>query len=204
MNTAPITTTLAAIRALEPCQEGWRLLKKHLGDMPDNQPFPMVEILNSNGLKDCLWALRSRPDLSSLWRLLAVDCARKVEHLMTDERSINALNVAECYALGNATDEELEAARIASSEAASSAARVAACVVAWNACAPCAASAADAAVRVAARVAARNACAPCAASAAGTVARATWNVASDEAPDDQIQMLREVLMTGKRAKEVRQ
>lgn len=43
-------------------------------------------------------------------RLIAVECARQVQHLMTDPRSITALDVAERYANGEATDEELAAA----------------------------------------------------------------------------------------------
>ena len=44
-------------------------------------------------------------------RLFAVRCARQVQYLMKDQRSINALDVAERYANRQATDEELYAAR---------------------------------------------------------------------------------------------
>ncbi len=43
-------------------------------------------------------------------RLFAVRCARRVQHLMTDPRSVAALDVAERYAKGGATDDELSAA----------------------------------------------------------------------------------------------
>lgn len=46
-------------------------------------------------------------------RLFAVRCARQVQHLMKDQRSINALDVAEKYANGLATYEELAAAGVA-------------------------------------------------------------------------------------------
>jgi hypothetical protein len=59
-------------------------------------------------------------------RLIAVDCARQVQHLMTDQRSINALDVAERYANGEATYEELAAARAAAWAAARDAAWAAA------------------------------------------------------------------------------
>lgn len=44
-------------------------------------------------------------------RLFAVWCARQGQHLLTDPRSINAIDVSERYANGEATDEELAAAR---------------------------------------------------------------------------------------------
>jgi len=111
MSNKPVTTTLNKIREHNPCEDGWKKLLKHLGKTKsDDEEFPMLEILDSNGLDDCLWALRTRPDLSSLWRLYAVDAAREVEHLVEDQHSKDALDVAECHALGKATDEELAAA----------------------------------------------------------------------------------------------
>ena len=43
-------------------------------------------------------------------RLFAVFCVRSVEHLLTDQRSKNAIEVAEQFVNGDATDEELAAA----------------------------------------------------------------------------------------------
>ena len=51
-------------------------------------------------------------------RLFAVRCARDVQHLMKDKRSITAIDVAENYANGQATNYELDAARAAARDAA--------------------------------------------------------------------------------------
>ena len=55
-------------------------------------------------------------------RLFAVFCARQNLHLLTDQRSIDVIDVAERYANGNATDYELQAARFAARFAANEAA----------------------------------------------------------------------------------
>jgi len=55
-------------------------------------------------------------------RLFGVFCTRSVEHLMTDQRSRDAIDVAERFAKGEATAEELSAARSAAWSAASDAA----------------------------------------------------------------------------------
>jgi hypothetical protein len=66
-------------------------------------------------------------------RLIAVKCARDVQHLMTDQRSLNALDVTERFANGEATQEELAAARNAAQDAARNAAQDAAGAAAWAA-----------------------------------------------------------------------
>lgn len=106
-----ICTTLNKIRECSPCADGWQKLLKHLSKtQADDDPLPLVTILDSNGLDDCLWCLRSVPEHNNLWRHYAVWCARQVQHLMTDPRSITALDVAERHAAGEATDEDLAAA----------------------------------------------------------------------------------------------
>ena len=134
-------TTLNRIREHAPCTGGWRKLLKHLGKTEaDDDLLPLSTILDSNGLDDTLWCLRAVIDVEQHapeMRLYAVWCARQVQHLLTDPRSLAALDVAERHAKGEATDAELAAAR----DAAWVAARDAAWDAAW----------------VAARVAARDA-----------------------------------------------
>jgi hypothetical protein len=106
-------------------------------------------------------------------RLFAVFCARQVEHLLTDDRSRNAITVAEKFANGEATKEELAAAGAAAGLAWAAAARAAA----WDAAgaagaAGAAAGAAWAAAGVAAWAAARVAARDAAWAAAWAAARA--------------------------------
>ena len=117
-----IYTTLARIRAHSPCAGGWAKLLSHLGKTKaDDAPIGLDEILASNGLDDALWCLRSVPEESRRWRHLAVRFARTVDHLMTDHRSLTALDVAERYADGLASDADLVAARDAARDAAAAA-----------------------------------------------------------------------------------
>ncbi|HET9109059.1 MAG TPA: hypothetical protein VFN79_17925 [Steroidobacteraceae bacterium] len=120
-------TTLNAIRAHNPCSDGWRKLLAHLGKIEaDDAPLSLLTILDSNGIDDALWALRAVEGYDREKRLYAVWCARQVEHLLTDERSRDALDVAERFARGRATREELAAARSAAVNAADAAAAAAA------------------------------------------------------------------------------
>jgi len=110
-----VCTTLNKIRAQKPCADGWEKLLKALGKKTtDDEPLALLAVLDSNGLDDCLWALRSVPEYDNLWRKYAVWCARRVEHLMMDDdRSKSTLDVAWAHSEGKATDEELCAAAAA-------------------------------------------------------------------------------------------
>ena len=155
-----ICTSLNKIRKHAPCEDGWKKLLAHLGKTKaDDEPLPFSVIVESNGFDDALWASKTTPEYDYEWRLFAVWCAKQVQHLMTHHQSVDALDVAERHANGQATDEELhaaynaakDAARVAArASAAASAAQVAAWVAAWAA-----AWAAQDAAGVAAWVAAR-------------------------------------------------
>lgn len=148
-----MNTTLNDIRACSPCAEGWTKLLQHLGKTKaDDELLPLVTILDSNGLEDAIWCLEVVKGQDRAIRLFGVACARQVQHLMADPRSLAALDVAERFANGEATTEELSAARSAAwsaaesaaEPAARSAARSAAWSAAWSSAEPAAWSAARA------------------------------------------------------------
>ncbi len=131
-------TTLNNIRKHSPCTEGWTKLLKNLGKTTaDDEPLELTTILESNGIDDALWCLRAVTNHEREMRLFAVECARSVQHLMTDKRSIVAMDVAERFANGRATQQALgaagAAARAAAWDAAGYAAWAAARAAAWDA-----------------------------------------------------------------------
>ena len=140
------------------------------------------------------WALENCKDMQQVWdtikpewlvwtatrdgvltdkeqRLFAVFCARQVEHLLTDQRSRDAIDVADRFARGLATDSELAAARDAA-WAAAWASAMGARDAAWAAASAAALAAACASIDDAAR--ATRAAAGDAASAAARDAQAEW------------------------------
>jgi hypothetical protein len=124
----PLTTTLNRIKACNPCDEGWQEGLRASGKTePDDELISYEAILDAVGLEKALWCCQAEKQHSSLWRRYAIWCARQVQHLMADERSIAALDVAERHANGEATDKELDAAWAAwAAGAAARAARAAA------------------------------------------------------------------------------
>lgn len=167
-------TTLNKIREHNPCADGWKELLSYLGKTaPDDDPLPILTVLDSNGLDDALWCLRAVDGHEREIRLYAVECARDVQHLMEDQRSINALDVAERFANGKATAEEMAAAWATTRDAASAAAG-GGCAAAWAAAWATTSAAAWAAAWDAS--AARDASA-----AAGDARAAAWDTGGDTA-----------------------
>ena len=118
-----IHTTLENIRAKRPCAEGWSKLLAYLGKTAaDDKPLALVTILKSNGLPDAIWSLRATPGADREARLFALSCARDVQHLMRDPRSLAALDVVERFTKGEATASELGEARATAAYAAEAAA----------------------------------------------------------------------------------
>jgi len=139
--------------------ESWRPCYSPDRYLPKDWAGTALEILDKKEIlfQDRLWVIM-RTELVSekLMRLFAVWCARQVQHLMKDERSINAIDVAEKFANGLATKEELATARATARGAARATARGAAWGAAVAAADDAAWAAADDAARAAARASQEN------------------------------------------------
>jgi len=141
--------TYQDLMSKSPCYDPVRYLSKDWsGDL--------IDIIENSEIPYCdrAWVLSNFLG-DTLNRLFAVYCARSALATVEgpDARSVEACNVAERFALGQATTEELDAARAAAWAAARDAARA----VAWDAARAAAWDAARAAAWDAARAAARDA-----------------------------------------------
>lgn len=180
------TFTINDIRSWAPCYDP----SKHLPEEWSGTAIDLLKI-ESVPAADKLWVV-CREELISAeqLRLFAVWCAKQVQHLITDERSIRALEVAERFATGKASLEELNTARAAAWAAAEDAVGDAARTAAENAAGAAAWAAAGDAARTAAEDAARDAAWAAAWAAAEAAAEAA---ARDAARDTQISQLVEML-----------
>jgi hypothetical protein len=87
----------------------------------------MLEVWEKAKPEWLLWiATRKKVLTDQELRLFAVFCARQVQHLMPDWWSINAINVAEKFANGQATTEQLAAASSKAADVSRAAAKAAA------------------------------------------------------------------------------
>jgi membrane protease subunit (stomatin/prohibitin family) len=157
------TFSIEDIRSWNPCYDPSRYL-------PESWSGTVIDLLTVEQIHvdDRVWVvLREYLIDDKTLRLFSVWCARQVQHLITDERSINAIDVAEKYVLGQCSQSELDAARAAARAAASAAAM----------------DAAMDAARAAARAAARDA-------AWAAAMAAAW----DAARDAQLQQLRKMVI----------
>jgi hypothetical protein len=122
-------------------------------------------------------------------RRFACWCVRHVWHLLTDERSRRAVEVAEAYADGRATGGDLAAgwaaARAAERDAARAMARDAACATTWHA-ARAASMAAESAASSNASLAAACAAERDADWATTRAAQAQWLIGLDDIEHDQL------------------
>jgi hypothetical protein len=137
-----LTTTLKQLRKAGACCDGYNKVVRSLQNLPftekdddrcsyirfdHKEEINILDILESNGVDDCLWALcATTQKCDKVARLMAVKFVREVQYLITDPISLNALDVAERFANGEATEEELAAAQSAAWTAAWAAAKRAA------------------------------------------------------------------------------
>jgi len=145
-----ITTSFEKLKSNHACTERYRHLGKALGGITKygrRTPINLLTILETNGVDDCLWALRAtNEDCESLCRLMACDFAEAVlpvfeKHHPNDMRPRKAIETARKYAKGESTTGELNASSAAASAAAwaaassasSSASSAAAWAAAWDA-----------------------------------------------------------------------
>lgn len=130
------TVTLKDLRKKGACFEGYNKVVHMLQGKPfdeddeeresyikfsHDEPISLVDICKNNGVDDALWATRCVVGHDRDLRLFAVWCARQVQHLMRDDSSVNALDVAERFANGEASQEELDSALAAAGSAAAAA-----------------------------------------------------------------------------------
>ena len=128
----------------------------------DDDPLPLVTILQSNGLDDALWCLMTITGHDNEIIRFALACAQEVKHLMTDQRSLDALDALARHLESPLSREELDQVLAAAGAAARAAA---ARTAAWVA-------------QVAARTAARAAVGAAAEAATEAVAEAAaWAAA---------------------------
>ena len=194
----PTTTTLNIIRAARPCEEGWTKLLKGLGKTAaDDEPLPLLTILDINGLDDALWCIDADPALDRLKRHYQAWCAEQVLHLFEAERPSDRRVREQIAMLRN--DDATPGQRDAARDAASAAARDAARDAAWSAVGDAARDAARAAAWAAASATTWDATMAAAWDAASAAARAAasataWDATMAAARAKQERHLRSMLM----------
>jgi hypothetical protein len=169
-------TTLREIRKHEPCADGWKKLIKVLGTSDPDTEITILEILESNGVKDAFWALRTQK--YEEYCLILADVAESVVRLTDDKRVSDCIQAIRDYNAGKINRGALSTARAAAGAAGAAeaawAARAAARAAAWAAWAAEAAWAARAAARAAAWAAGAAGAAEAAWAAGAAAGAAAW------------------------------
>src|ERR1017187_3571625 len=117
-------TTLKQLRDTDACIPRYTYLRKALGTKyGDDTPVTMTQILDLNGLDDCLWALINTQNANKLLQVFACDCAERVlpifeKAYQKDDRPHNCIAVSRRYANGEATEAQRAAAGAAAWDAA--------------------------------------------------------------------------------------
>ena len=157
-------TTLNKLKAANACTERYKVLLTALGKtQADDEPLLIAKIIETNGIEDAIWALRTVEGKDREIRLFLADCAEMVLPIFekdypNDDRPRKAIQAARDYANGLIGEEAMYAAMYAAWDAAGDAAwdaaRDAARAAAWDAARAAASAAASAAGWDAARAAA--------------------------------------------------
>jgi hypothetical protein len=104
------TFTYEDITSWDPCYDPLRYI-------PESWEGNALDILKLTQVpaKDRLWVVLRHEAIASdrILRLFAVWCCRQVQSLMADPRSVTILDIAERYANGEATAQELRTAKLA-------------------------------------------------------------------------------------------
>ena len=188
----PLYTTLAPLKQHGACEDGYKKLLKSLTPAQrkqPNRPIPLARVLESNGIDDALWCLRAVPEHQQerrdrLARLYACDCVERVLPMFEakhpgEKRPRHAIETTRRFASGEASADELAAARDAAEAAWAAAYAAWAAAEAWAAAR--AATYAAWAARDAAGDAAWNAAGDAAWAARDAAWAAAWIAAGDAA-----------------------
>lgn len=101
-------TTLQKILKNISCESQRKEFLRKLGKKEsDNCKIEILEILDLNGFDDALWSLRGVDGYERELRLFAVWCGRRVQENIKDQKSIDAINIAEKFANGEASESDL-------------------------------------------------------------------------------------------------
>lgn len=116
-----ITLTLNAIRAHRPCEDGWKKLLAYLGKTKaDDKPFPLLTVLESNGLADAIWCFRALgPGHHKFLVAFACDCAERALKYARpgDDRPRIAIETTRAWLRGEAPIERVKKTADAAAEA---------------------------------------------------------------------------------------
>jgi len=105
-------TTFNKARAVGACKSGYERLSRYLHGVRTygaDTPIPLDVIVESNGIKDAIWALRcTSEDSTAISRLFAVDCAEHVLPIFEakypdDKRVRGCIETTRRYLAGKAT-----------------------------------------------------------------------------------------------------
>jgi len=116
-----LVTSLYRLRKFRACKDRYERLVERLGPKwGDDDKINLLDILEHNGVSDCLWALRAaepHPDGDRVMHLMAADFAESVlpifeTYYPKDDRPRKAIQAARDFVNGKITEEELFAASV--------------------------------------------------------------------------------------------